>query len=24
MYDAVFGPATDGGFWLLGLRVPDP
>jgi glycosyltransferase A (GT-A) superfamily protein (DUF2064 family) len=23
-YDAVFGPATDGGFWLLGLRRPDP
>ncbi len=23
-YDAVFGPATDGGFWLLGLRAPDP
>lgn len=23
-YDAVFGPAADGGFWLLGLRVPDP
>jgi len=22
--DAVFGPATDGGFWLLGLRQPDP
>jgi glycosyltransferase A (GT-A) superfamily protein (DUF2064 family) len=22
--DAVFGPATDGGFWLLGLREPDP
>jgi len=22
--DAVFGPATDGGFWLLGLRRPDP
>ncbi|MFG1697625.1 TIGR04282 family arsenosugar biosynthesis glycosyltransferase [Nonomuraea sp. NPDC049309] len=21
-YDAVFGPATDGGFWLLGLRIP--
>lgn len=22
--DAVFGPAGDGGFWLLGLRRPDP
>jgi hypothetical protein len=22
--DAVFGPAADGGFWLLGLREPDP
>ncbi|GAA4638089.1 hypothetical protein GCM10023196_094470 [Actinoallomurus vinaceus] len=22
--DAVFGPAADGGFWLIGLREPDP
>jgi hypothetical protein len=22
--DAAFGPAEDGGFWLLGLRRPDP
>jgi uncharacterized protein len=22
--DAVYGPAADGGFWLLGLRAPDP
>jgi rSAM/selenodomain-associated transferase 1 len=22
--DAVFGPAADGGYWLLGLRSPDP
>lgn len=22
--DAVFGPASDGGYWLLGLRRPDP
>ena len=21
--DAAFGPASDGGFWLLGLRRPD-
>jgi glycosyltransferase A (GT-A) superfamily protein (DUF2064 family) len=21
--DAVFGPSTDGGFWMLGLRRPD-
>ena len=21
--DAAFGPASDGGFWLLGLRQPD-
>jgi rSAM/selenodomain-associated transferase 1 len=21
--DAVFGPATDGGYWAIGLRVPD-
>jgi uncharacterized protein len=24
MADAVFGPAEDGGFWMLGLRRPDP
>ena len=24
MADAAFGPAEDGGFWLLGLRRPDP
>jgi glycosyltransferase A (GT-A) superfamily protein (DUF2064 family) len=24
MADAAFGPATSGGFWLLGLRRPDP
>jgi hypothetical protein len=23
-HDAWFGPALDGGFWALGLRVPDP
>ncbi|GGL00592.1 glycosyl transferase [Sphaerisporangium melleum] len=23
-WDAVFGPAADGGFWLLGLRDPRP
>ncbi|MFB7866117.1 DUF2064 domain-containing protein [Streptomyces sp. NPDC056069] len=23
-YDAWFGPATDGGFWALGLARPDP
>jgi rSAM/selenodomain-associated transferase 1 len=22
--DAVFGPATDGGYWAIGLREPDP
>ena len=24
MADAAFGPASSGGFWLLGLRRPDP
>ena len=24
MADAAFGPAEDGGFWMLGLRRPDP
>lgn len=23
-HDAVFGPATDGGFWLVGLKRPTP
>lgn len=23
-FDAVFGPATDGGYWAIGLRAPDP
>ncbi|MEV8634408.1 TIGR04282 family arsenosugar biosynthesis glycosyltransferase [Streptosporangium sp. NPDC051023] len=23
-HDAVYGPACDGGYWLLGLRAPDP
>ncbi len=23
-YDAVIGPAFDGGFWLVGMREPDP
>ena len=23
-HDAVFGPATDGGFWLVGLKRPAP
>ena len=23
-HDAVYGPAADGGYWLLGLRRPDP
>ncbi len=23
-YDAVLGPATDGGYWAIGLRRPEP
>jgi len=23
-FDAVFGPATDGGYWLVGMRTPHP
>ena len=23
-YDVVIGPATDGGYWLIGLRAPQP
>jgi rSAM/selenodomain-associated transferase 1 len=23
-HDAAFGPATDGGYWAIGLRAPDP